>query len=637
VDSYVNGWAVMDKQLLPDTTAQAARLFPWVLRFFDWLFALVMFSGNANIAATFLIGPPYLVWNDLFPMEIHPMQFQSLYSRKTVSVAVAAALLSACGGGGSSSDDGYSDNGSDGGGSDTTTITAANISNIQTPMGATYTVDGKASVLLSQEAQLSVTTADYTDLTLYTFDKDAVDQSACVDDKCITTWPPLLAADSDVATAPLGIFEREDGHKQWTLHGMPLYFFNGDSAPGQVNGEGVGGVWHTAVADPVDLQTNDTDGVYLAAAGQVLTTSQPTMGTFVAGSLDKSGFALYTFDKDEYGVSNCNDACLNNWPALLAQEGDRGVAPYSLIERTLGTDGAVVQQWALHGMPLYFFLGDDQTGDTNGTAIDLWRLARPAATRLAASERGSYLTANGLVLQSEPEISDAASTEATEAAAAEVTRERPLDGMALYTFDSDEPGVSKCTDGCLTRWPALIAREGAEAQGAYSLIERSSGEKQWALNGMPLYFYYDDLKAGDTNGDEVGQVWRLARPVPVATLSYTGEYRFVAHGALVNEDGVADTTWADFSLYTFDSDNASGKSVCFGACATRWPPLYATRNDQDFGDFSVIQRDDPATDAVEEVYQWAYKNEPLYFYFEDSAPGDLNGDGVNGVWHLARP
>ena len=69
----------------------------------------------------------------------------------------------------------------------------------------------------------------------------------------------------------------------------------------------------------------------------------------------------------------------------------------------------------------------------------------------------------------------------------------------------------------------------------------------------------------------------------------------------------------------------------------RWPPLYATADDQDFGDFSVIQRDNPATESVETVYQWAYKGEPLYFYFEDSAPGDLNGDGVNGVWHIARP
>ena len=555
----------------------------------------------------------------------------SFFSVKTISAAVLAVLLSACG----SSSGGYSDSsssaGSDNSGSDNSgasSIVSATITNIQNGMGSTYTVNGEVSVLLSQSGQLSTSTADYTDLTLYTFDKDAVDQSECLNDQCITTWPPLLAADTDTAIAPLGVFERSDGYKQWALHGMPLYFFNGDGAAGQVNGEGVGGVWHTAVAEPIDLQGNDTDGAYLAASGQVLTTiKSDTTDSFSAISADKLGFALYTFDNDTLGVSNCNDTCLNNWPAVLGQEGDLVVEPYSLVERSLGTDGEVVQQWALHGMPLYFYLGDDKAGDTNGTAVARWRLARPAATRLAQSNRGSYLTANGLVLQAEPENG------------AEVTSELPLDGMALYTFDTDEPGISKCSDDCLTRWPALIARDGAEAHGAYSLVDRSSGEKQWALNSMPLYFYYDDLKAGDTSGDEVGDVWRLARPVPVATVTEPAASgsMFIGHGMLVDQAGDTDDTWAEFTLYTFDSDNASGKSVCFGKCASVWPPLYATVDDQNFGDFSVIQRDDPATDAVEVVYQWAYKNEPLYFYFEDSAPGDLNGDGVNGVWHIARP
>ena len=581
-----------------------------------------------------------------------------LFSVKTLSATLLAVVLTACGGGGSSSGS-YADNnsGNDGSGNSGSgdtgsgTVVSASLSNIQTPMGTTYTVDGEVSVLVSENAQLSVTSTDYTGLTLYTFDKDAVDRSECLNDQCITTWPPLLAADTDTATAPLGIFERSDGHKQWTLHGMPLYFFNGDGAAGQVNGEGVGGVWHTAVAEPIDLQGNDNDGVYLAASGQVLTTiKSETTDAFSAISADKLGFALYTFDNDTPGVSNCNDTCLNNWPAVLGQEEDLVVEPYSLVERTLGTDGEVVKQWALHGMPLYFYLGDDKAGDTNGTAVAKWRLARPAATRLAQSNRGSYLTANGLVLQAEPENGT------------EVTSELPLDGMALYTFDTDEPGISKCSDDCLTRWPALIARDGAEAHGAYSLVDRSSGEKQWALNGMPLYFYYDDLKAGDTNGDEVGDVWRLARPVPVATVTEESPqlartesddmqdskdaYRqaaavddlmFIGHGMLVDAAGDADNTWAEFTLYTFDSDNASGKSVCFGKCASVWPPLYATADDQGFGDFSVIQRDDPATDAVEPVYQWAYKGEPLYFYREDFAPGDLNGDGVNGVWHIARP
>jgi predicted lipoprotein with Yx(FWY)xxD motif len=35
--------------------------------------------------------------------------------------------------------------------------------------------------------------------------------------------------------------------------------------------------------------------------------------------------------------------------------------------------------------------------------------------------------------------------------------------------------------------------------------------------------------------------------------------------------------------------------------------------------------------------QWAYKDKPLYRFAKDQKPGDLTGDGVGGVWHVAKP
>ena len=32
---------------------------------------------------------------------------------------------------------------------------------------------------------------------------------------------------------------------------------------------------------------------------------------------------------------------------------------------------------------------------------------------------------------------------------------------------------------------------------------------------------------------------------------------------------------------------------------------------------------------------WAYKGWPLYYWFKDTMAGDITGDGVGGVWHLA--
>ena len=85
------------------------------------------------------------------------------------------------------------------------------------------------------------------------------------------------------------------------------------------------------------------------------------------------------------------------------------------------------------------------------------------------------------------------------------------------------------------------------------------------------------------------------------------------------------------TLYTFDKDAAgSGKSACNGPCAANWPPLYAMDGDTAGGDYSVITRDDGKK-------QWAQKGKPLYYWVKDQKPGDTTGDGVNNVWHTARP
>lgn len=86
----------------------------------------------------------------------------------------------------------------------------------------------------------------------------------------------------------------------------------------------------------------------------------------------------------------------------------------------------------------------------------------------------------------------------------------------------------------------------------------------------------------------------------------------------------------DMTLYTFDRDTAgSGKSACYGPCATNWPPMLAAPA-QASGDYTVITRDDGKT-------QLAYKGKPLYYWSKDAKPGDKTGDGFNQVWHAARP
>ena len=84
------------------------------------------------------------------------------------------------------------------------------------------------------------------------------------------------------------------------------------------------------------------------------------------------------------------------------------------------------------------------------------------------------------------------------------------------------------------------------------------------------------------------------------------------------------------TLYTFDRDNAQGKSACSGKCASNWPPFTATADVKTTGDWTVIVRDDGGK-------QWAYKGKPLYRWMDDHKPGDVDGDGRNNVWHVAAP
>ena len=87
-------------------------------------------------------------------------------------------------------------------------------------------------------------------------------------------------------------------------------------------------------------------------------------------------------------------------------------------------------------------------------------------------------------------------------------------GMTIYTFDKDPVNArrSACVEQCAKAWPPLVAPADAESTGAYSVITRDDGTKQWTYKGRPLYTWVKDAKPGDTTGDGFGNLWRVARP-----------------------------------------------------------------------------------------------------------------------------
>jgi predicted lipoprotein with Yx(FWY)xxD motif len=89
--------------------------------------------------------------------------------------------------------------------------------------------------------------------TLYTFTSDTKDsgKSTCNGD-CATNWPPYtLEADEKLeqdaaATGTVTMITRDDGTKQVAYNGMPLYYFGGDKAAGDSNGQGLFNKWFIA-------------------------------------------------------------------------------------------------------------------------------------------------------------------------------------------------------------------------------------------------------------------------------------------------------------------------------------------------------------------------------------------------------
>jgi predicted lipoprotein with Yx(FWY)xxD motif len=92
-------------------------------------------------------------------------------------------------------------------------------------------------------------------MTLYYFAADTTPgQSVCEGD-CAVAWPPLTVDEGagvvagEGVSGVLGVISRSDGTRMVTYDGRPLYYFQGDAAAGDANGQGLKDVWWVALVD----------------------------------------------------------------------------------------------------------------------------------------------------------------------------------------------------------------------------------------------------------------------------------------------------------------------------------------------------------------------------------------------------
>ena len=90
-------------------------------------------------------------------------------------------------------------------------------------------------------------------------------------------------------------------------------------------------------------------------------------------------------------------------------------------------------------------------------------------------------------------------------------------GMTLYMFTKDEPDKSNCTGDCLVKWPPLLTQgspklgEGVD-DSLVGTATLADGSMIVTYNKMPLYYWVNDVKPGDTTGQGVGSVWYVVSP-----------------------------------------------------------------------------------------------------------------------------
>lgn len=105
-------------------------------------------------------------------------------------------------------------------------------------------------------------------------------------------------------------------------------------------------------------------------------------------------------------------------------------------------------------------------------------------------------------------------------------------GKTLYVFAADSPGKSTCTSACAQAWPPVLATaktlgRSADVKAKLTVIKRSDGKSQLAVNGLPAYTFSGDSAAGQALGQGMnasGGLWWVIAPsgTPIKTTTSPG-------------------------------------------------------------------------------------------------------------------
>ena len=154
------------------------------------------------------------------------------------------------------------------------------------------------------------------------------------------------------------------------------------------------------------------------------------------------------------------------------------------------------------------------------TAAMLAACSRPEPVADTSSSAGAVAVSSATA--SAPSSEATTGSIATASAAAVGRYLTDAAGRALYEFERDTKNTSTCgvADGCAVAWPPFGVESPTSSDSSVQAtmlhpITRGDARPQVAYAGMPLYYYEDDKRPGDIEGQgklEFGGLWYLVSP-----------------------------------------------------------------------------------------------------------------------------
>ena len=311
--------------------------------------------------------------------------------------------------------------------------------------------------------------SDTNGMSLYTYTRDQeTGISACKED-CAVQWPPLIASAGSRDKGDWSTLQRDGGLLQWAFRGKPLYTYNRDVAPGDINGDELERRWYVAVkpiATPPGVATHKTQHGHLL--------------------VDLNNKTLYVPNVEESTKSVCDAHCNRTWRPVEAFWSAVPVnEDWSVLVREDGT-----QQWVYKSQPLYLYANDVKPGDIEGHGIQ---------------------NKKAVILEPSPPVPHWVTYEQSDGG--ELLADSSGKTIYAHVFiPGGNNGFQPRAENGMDRpfdWSPVLAEPDAKPVGQWSIVTHEDSTRQWTHRGWLLYTNKRDQEPGALNGvRSTDRIWR---------------------------------------------------------------------------------------------------------------------------------